>query len=254
MLDIFSIIARLHQYVNKKKSRCCECTYLWTYILDADFITMKLCNDECKKEFLDENLYGNENFNILQEKVKNFYKTEKSPQKINIFLLINSNEQKLSGGANLGKNITLECSRTTPISYGRFADVIWHEIAHTFQQEYFNNLIAKNDKDIKKPKTWPNKSFNTGSILREPATYCLFDTFGYLTNKYINNRKKDFPTIAQKKFDKENLKNFSSWPIFVAYKLFDITEEYIKNNSAIDQNFFENIIKTWEKYLELIED
>ena len=191
-------------------------------------------------------------FELLQRKLKIFYKTDSIPKEINIFLLISSSSDKLGGGPNLGWNVTLECSASQPLTYGRFAGVIWHEIAHIFQQKYFKKLIDRNKHRIRRPAKWPKLSYTAESILREAATYCLFSCFGYLENNYINNREKKFEQIAHKKFTKSALNDFHMWPLFAAYNLYNATGNYIKSNRSIDQEFLNKILDTWNKYRNLI--
>ncbi len=205
-----------------------------------------------RQAFLNAKFESNIYFKLLQRKLKIFYKTDSIPKEINIFLLISSSFGSLGGGANLGRNITLECSAAQPLNYGRFAGVIWHEIAHIFQQKYCKNLIDRNRCHIQRPIKWPKLSYTVDSVLREATTYCLFSSFGYLENKYINNREKEFEHIAKEKFSKPILGNFRIWPLFAAYKIYSITNGYIKSNRSIDQEFLKKILNIWGEYCNLI--
>lgn len=195
-------------------------------VIEEVFKTMEKKFDSLyKKEFSLLKMWGKEldikaNNKILSNSIvktlQNLFKTAPKINKINVYLLLSSNDQT-GGGANIdNKSLSLEISRY-PIEYINHAQsIIWHEVIHLlFQNEYFNPKLMEILKDRQKAKT-----------VNEVVIASLFPR-GILGEKFFKN------SLADKLHSKVNPKQTE--------KILNLTEQLIASNKSFDDVYIKKL-------------
>ncbi len=177
-----------------------------------------------------------------------FFKASKVPDKVEIFLLLNTNPGGTQGGANLAANqISLHCSHSEPITYERFAGIIWHEIAHLFQQDHYYKLENKFVGEIKKPKFWEKRSPGEDSVIRE-AVVAAMAHFGYIDHRFL---REDLDKLWARDFAEKwryGPQEFNSWGFYSSYHLQPLVEKYVSTERGLDDEFMNELLRLWSEY------
>lgn len=208
-----------------------------------------------------------EKSNKILEIISILYKVkDKTNQVIHIYLFTVPPNVGTGGGANIGANaITFECSEISPKELPHILSVIFHEIAHLFEQKYFipllnkyiNNISQQEKKKIQKTQVFQEIK-NIKIILKEMITSSLLPE-GYLSEKIsqkINNRKNirtyyknnfnsSVSTLPKKYRNLKNLRQYS------AYHLYDNVKKYIEQKKPLDENYIKKTYQIFREFEKL---
>lgn len=184
---------------------------------------------------------------IVQTLTK-FFNSDSVPEKVEVFLLLNTRPPSTQGGANLGiGQITLHCSHSDPVTYERFAGIIWHEITHLFQQSHYHQLEDQFVPEIKKPDFWEKRSPKEYSVISE-ALVSSMSHYGYIDRKFLN---EDLDRRWEKNFGEKWRylpAEFNSWGFYSSYHLQPTVDNYISEGKSLDEEFMNKLLKVWEEY------
>ena len=152
------------------------------------------------KQLLDEGFAGS-NSHETAKILQTFFQPSRVPELVHVYLLPIPEPNSMQGGANLGfGEITLRCSRTEPMSYGRLAGPVWHEAAHLYQQDYCREYERKFIAQISMPATWPS-NYTLHSVFREPTVSSLIWPFGYASEHLLDAPSKEHQNDLGKDFE-----------------------------------------------------
>ncbi len=180
--------------------------------------------------------------------LRTFFQPDNEPEKVEIFLLLNTEPNSTQGGANLGAGqITLHCSHSEPVTYERFAGIIWHEITHLFLQEHYFKLENAYSSGIQKPAFWDPRTPTGDSIIREAVVASLAHD-GYIDEKFLGlDLEKHWAGDFGAEW-RNPPTTFNSWQNYASYHLQAQVERYVNEKRPIDEDFIKEFLKIWSEY------
>jgi len=199
------------------------------------------------KSKLKRELGKEKNIEILKIFSTLFNNKELLNKDIEIYLLLSPQKEWMGGGANIGpKSITLECSDIKGNNLSRSLLIIFHEIAHLFEQKgfnlllkrYINNLNKEEKERIKKSKVYQEVK-DTKIIINEMTVSSLLPE-GYLSKRLTGKKILKSPVKKQRTF--KGLRHYA------AYCLYPLIKEYVEQQKPFDDIFIQKTFQLFKKF------